>query len=66
MSEFTISKSVKDLRIETDYNELMIRVYQEGNFVRRIDCHDMSLAEYDQTIALVIAEMNPKSDLNEN
>ena len=56
MSELTISKSVKDLRIETDFNELMIRVYQDGNIVRLIDCSKMSLKKYLQAIDNITAE----------
>lgn len=56
MSEFTVSKSVKDLRIETDFNELMIRVYQEGNIIRQIDCSKLSLKKYLQAIDNITAE----------
>jgi hypothetical protein len=66
MSELTVSKSVGNLRIETDFHDLMIRVYQAGNVIHQIDCHDMSLAEYDLTITRVIAEMNDKRKNNKN
>ena len=56
MSELTISKSVKDLRIETDFNELMIRVYKADNIVSQIDCSKMSLKKYLQTIDNITAE----------
>lgn len=56
MSEFTLSKSVKDLRIETDFKELLIRVYQDGNVVRQIDCSKMSLKKYLQAIDNITAE----------
>ncbi len=44
----------------------MIRVFKAGNIIRQIDCHDMSLAEYDRAISRVIAEMNGNRKHNEN
>ena len=66
MSELTFSKTVEGLRIETDFNDMMIRFYKAGQVIRQIDCRKMSLAEYDRAIARIVDEVNPKSDLNEN
>jgi hypothetical protein len=66
MSEFTFSKTVEGLKIETDFNNLMVRVYRAGNVIRQVDCSKMSLAEYDLVIAKVIAEVNGQRSHNEN
>jgi len=56
MSKFIFSKTIEGLKIETDFHDLMIRVYLAGNFIRQIDCREMSLAEYDRAVARVINE----------
>ncbi len=66
MSELTFSKTVEVLRIETDFNDMMIRVYQAGQVIRQIDCRKMSLAEYQKEINKISAEAISKSILNEN
>lgn len=57
MSKFTVSKSVNGLRIDTNFKDLMIRVSQEGNIVRQIDCSKMNLTEYLQAIDNIKTEM---------
>ncbi len=66
MSEFSLSKTVEGLKVETDFINLIVRIYRAGNVIRQIDCHDMSLAEYDLAIAKVIAEVNGQRSHNEN
>lgn len=66
MSEFTVTKSVGNLGIETDLGDLMIRVCEAGNVIRQIDCHDMSLNEYCRVISEITAEAEPTTFLNEN
>jgi len=56
MSELTVSKSVGNLRIETDLGDLIIRVYQEKNIIRQVDCSSMNLSEYTRTIAEISDE----------
>lgn len=56
MSQFTVTKSVKDLRIETNFKDLMTRVYQNGIIIRKIDCSKMNLTQYLQAIDNITAE----------
>lgn len=66
MSEFTFSKTIEGLKIETDFSNLMVRVSRAGHVIRQVDCSNMSLAEYDLVIAKVIAEVNTQRSHNEN
>ena len=56
MSEFSLSKTVEGLKVETDFINLIVRIYRAGNVIRQIDCREMSLAEYDRAVARVINE----------
>jgi hypothetical protein len=66
MSEFTFSKTVEGLRIETDFNDMIIRVYKAGQVIRQIDCRKMSLAEYLKKVDQISAEAISKSIFDEN
>lgn len=61
MSELTVSKSVGNLRIETDLGDLMIRVYKGAEVVRQVDCHSMNLLQYTGTIAEISDEAQAQS-----
>ena len=66
MPENTVTKTVEGLKVETDFHDLMVRVYRAGDVIRQFDCSKMSLAEYDLAIAKLIAEVNGQRSHNEN
>ncbi len=63
MAELKVSKTVKGLRIETDFKDLMIRVYKSGKTIREIECKAWSLAKYTRTINRITAEAQSGKEL---
>jgi hypothetical protein len=66
MSKLTFSQTAEDFRIETDFNNMMIRVYRAGQVIKQIDCRKMNLTEYCQAIDSIKAEAISKSLFDEN